>query len=1312
MESPSTSPSASSSSSSTESPSMPPPYFNTDSTTEDGTSDFPLPIGSSSPVTGVGDGESPWLTDLNTDQAFGFLPPSFPTSYNPRKRRRESLKEPSLSAESVAKSRITTPSPAITGNTTPASFGSFDYSQDPHLLQLLGGNPKDHMAEMMEEQKARERDLAAKTEQERIDAEFARQLAEMFDHEQPVLSSGTEDTLQSFPNYSSTIHRPEPLLPPGVAPKSSQSPFTFSTARNPNLSSPFTAPTRSSTQVHPAPPQTFENFVDLGSDEEENGFQAPAKTSVNSNRNNLMDTNNPWWSVNAQDNAGFNAFDTNTAFGATTNSDGSNLNSLGGSNVYHQPWDNGLDVGKYSMSWADRMGNFSESLANMAKGMKAFTSASDLLHQPTPSYPSSSYSYGQPASQISSGTPIIDLDLYDEPHSRMNNYPYGNPATRTIPWNDELRDRYMERVNYLTNDPTRTTEEIRDLLENIRPDEELPIEDREGTPDAMVYPLMEHQKLGLAWMKAMEEGTNKGGILADDMGLGKTIQALALMVARKSQDPRRKTTLIVAPLALMKQWEREIKTKLKGGREHQLTIYTLHGQGRGAMWEELRSYDVVLTTFGTLSTEIKRKELIDQSKRQNPNWRAVTKADRLPLLGDECKWYRVILDEAQCIKNRSTKAAQGAYALQSLTRFCMSGTPMQNGVIELYSLIHFLRIRPYNDFHRFSMDFIRSLKGTYEPGKARAMQKLQALLKAILLRRNKKSTIDGKPILSLPDRTTESRHAAFSEDEQAFYTALESQTQLQFNKYLRAGTVGRNYSNVLVLLLRLRQACCHPHLIRDFGVSSGSSEVSTEDLTTMAKELAPDVVARIIRQSDVNEQSGLECPVCMDATENATIFIPCGHNTCSECFARISDPSQAIADGEDGGTNLKCPQCRGKISPSRITDHTTFKKVHIGDPSAAADLLEELQGPSDSESETDDDTTDDEDSDLDGFIVKDDEETTDEEGYRKGRTPFERSLTKKPKSKKKKSKKGKGKAKEKSTRKSLAQLKKESLRNMKARKKYVARLRETWESSAKIDRTMEILQGIQDSKEGEKTIIFSQFTSLLDLLEIPIYDRGWDYARYDGSMSATARNDAVLKFQDEANCKILLVSLRAGNSGLNLVAASQVIIMDPFWNPYVEEQAIDRAHRIGQQRPVQVHRILIPGTVEDRILTLQEKKRAMIESALDENASKEVGRLGVRELGYLFVSAVRSNIGGKQTHRIRVSLLDIPKGDNPFSTTPSLQIICINYSRYTNKITFSSRTNSLNHSPHRFGSSNITTFNIHDRNIRYPIFYIFIVHYW
>lgn len=501
------------------------------------------------------------------------------------------------------------------------------------------------------------------------------------------------------------------------------------------------------------------------------------------------------------------------------------------------------------------------------------------------------------------------------------------------------------------------------------------------------------------------------------------------------------------------------------------------------------------------------------------------------------------------------------------------------------------------------------MKSGSKDSQRRALQQLQVLLKAVLLRRTKTSKIDGKPILRLPPRVTEKVHAVFNEDEQELYNALESKTQIQFNRYLEAGTIGRNYSNILVLLLRLRQACCHPHLINDLSVDL-SAATADVDLVENAKQFSPDVVRRL------QDNTPLECPVCIDAVENAVVFYPCGHATCAECFARISDPALAIQQGNnDGQVDVKCPNCRAKIDPKKVTDNISFRKVHfpgqngssVDQEADQADKADEADADdSDSDSDEEEDSDDDSDSDIRDFIVPDGYDS--EEG---------KSSIRKEKAKNKK-KKGKGKE-PKKPKKTLAVLKKEGRKNAAAKRRYLNRLEKTWIASAKVDKTIEVLQEVEDVGQGEKTIIFSQFTSLLDILEIPINRKGWGYRRYDGSMRPADRNDAILQFTDDPECKIMLVSLKAGNSGLNLVAASHVIIFDPFWNPYIEEQAIDRAHRMGQLRPVHVHRILVEKTVEDRILDLQDKKRALIEGALDENAGKKISRLGTRELKFLFV---------------------------------------------------------------------------------------------
>jgi SNF2 family DNA or RNA helicase len=153
-------------------------------------------------------------------------------------------------------------------------------------------------------------------------------------------------------------------------------------------------------------------------------------------------------------------------------------------------------------------------------------------------------------------------------------------------------------------------------------------------------------------------------------------------------------------------------------------------------------------------------------------------------------------------------------------------------------------------------------------------------------------------------------------------------------------------------------------------------------------------------------------------------------------------------------------------------------------------------------------------------------------------------------------------------------------------------------SSAKVELLMELLDELL--AEGHKVLVFSQWTSLLDRVEPHLEKAKMGYLRLDGS--TTDRQSVVDGFQSESGPPVLLLSLKAGGTGLTLTAADHVVLLDPWWNPAVEDQAADRAHRIGQDKPVFVHRLVAADTVEDRILALQESKRRLAEAALGQGA--------------------------------------------------------------------------------------------------------------
>ncbi|KAI1645923.1 SNF2 family N-terminal domain-containing protein [Daldinia loculata] len=857
--------------------------------------------------------------------------------------------------------------------------------------------------------------------------------------------------------------------------------------------------------------------------------------------------------------------------------------------------------------------------------------------------------------------------------------------------------------------------EIQNFL--TMPEIDISPEQRKSTPASMSCTLMEHQKVCLTWLIQQEEDIHKkGGILADTMGLGKTVQALALILAHPSKDHAHKTTLIVAPLSLLKQWEREIQTKVKPA--HKLKTVILHGQmKRGMTVPKLLTYDVVLTTYGTIISEYKNL----------PNMK------KKPLiLANNVIFHRVILDEAHSIKNRQAKASVAVSRIKSTYRLCMTGTPFMNKAEEIFPLIRFLRIKPYSEWDAFNWEINKPLKSWNEDVHDSALRKLQALFRSITLRRTKTSMLDGKPILQLPALVKEEATTKFSKDQQDFYDALEQKQQLKVNEFIKAGTIMKQYSYILVLLLRLRQACCHPHLIKDFGLPEGI-QLSSDEMRQLALRLKPNVVRRLKAQTE------FECPLCDEATESPLIIYSCGHLICSTCFSAMME----IRDPNSEQQNL-CPHedCDSEINPERIICHFSFVEAHMPEKLGLDDSDDSDDDSDGFESLEDSDDDVDARGNLKGFIVSGDEDEEEEEEEQEEQEEEEEEEEKEEQKEKEKKKEdssdvgddsisekakpiqpevstdaiwkdvsankeslkenladdsdddslmslekiwkrveamkyiGKDKPEQSKKRKapsdsasdvdvdikkasqtggkrkrpshenvtgskkrktntnsaaskkrhrkgknkftSMAALKKASSSNAAAKAKYLKRLRKDWVPSAKIKKTMEILSAIREKNPKEKTLIFSLWTSFLDLLEIPIHDQGFNYTRYDGTMHHNDRDAAAKTFMNNPEVQIMLVSLSAGNAGLNLTAATQVIILEPFWNPFVEEQAVDRAHRIGQKKEVTFHRVLIDGTVEDRIRELQEKKRRLVNAALSEEGARGVGRLSLSELRGLF----------------------------------------------------------------------------------------------
>ncbi|XP_053668446.1 transcription termination factor 2 [Anopheles marshallii] len=449
---------------------------------------------------------------------------------------------------------------------------------------------------------------------------------------------------------------------------------------------------------------------------------------------------------------------------------------------------------------------------------------------------------------------------------------------------DDIQPRHTGKQGIATfeNQKLLTMDRLATLHKSI---ETCPTEDTLADPPKLLkIDLMNHQRHALAWMLWRETQKPRGGILADDMGLGKTLSMISLVLKSAELDPDgelleresesegeeeenqnpnggwkskgRKDyyaggTLIVCPASLIRQWESEITNRVK---RNSLSVCVHHGTQRESKPRQLAKYDIVITTYNIVSRESK-----------------VAARGCAGVYG--VNWERIILDEAHVIRNHKSNMSESCCGLKGRYRWLLTGTPIQNKEMDVYALMKFLRCTPFNDLVHW--------KRWIDNKTAGGAMRLNTIMKSIMLRRTKKELQERGALTSLPSKTVEVIEVELEKDEMNVYQKVLMYSKHLFAQFLHQRAEkehainygfggnrptfsqrgGANYAfdkvhqklkrmhdddgkevkqhQILVLLLRLRQICCHPGLIYEMlsDDDEGALELSGADEASLDSEV-------------------------------------------------------------------------------------------------------------------------------------------------------------------------------------------------------------------------------------------------------------------------------------------------------------------------------------------------------------------------------------------------------------------------------------------------------------------------------------------
>ena len=468
-------------------------------------------------------------------------------------------------------------------------------------------------------------------------------------------------------------------------------------------------------------------------------------------------------------------------------------------------------------------------------------------------------------------------------------------------------------------------------------------------PPSFTASLRPYQQQGVNWMQHLRED-GLGGLLADDMGLGKTAQTIAHIAIEEAAGRMDRPALVVVPTSLVPNWTAELARFAP-----HLRVVVLHGLDRHQRRSELAGVHIVITTYAVLARDIEEMA--------------------------ELAWHLVVLDEAQAIKSPTAKATHAVCRLDTRNRLCLSGTPIENNLGELWSQFAFLMPGLLGSRKNFTRRFRTPIEKDGDPVRRR---QLATRIRPFIVRRTKAAVAT-----ELPPKHTILRRITLGPEQRELYETIRATLHEKVAQEIAVNGLGRSHVVVLDALLKLRQVCCDPRLVKLPSARLGGRSSKLDDLLEMVGEM--------------------------------------------------------IA-------------------------------------------------------------------------------------------------------------------------------------------------------------------------EGRRILLFSQFTSMLDLMKPALKAAGIPFVELRGDTKDRA---APVRSFEASEVPLFLISLKAGGRGLNLTSADTVIHYDPWWNPAVEDQASDRAHRIGQTKSVFVYKLIAADTVEERILELQERKAMLASIALGEEGAPWTA-MDAEDIDFLF----------------------------------------------------------------------------------------------